>query len=151
MSQTPNLEIPTTPRQNISFGLRYRDAHAAIAWLERAFGFTTQALYQDENGVVEHAQLTLGNGLVMIGSLARGGQWAPLLAQPDQVEGRETILPYLLVADATATHQSASAAGAEILHPLTEMPYGGKAFGCRDPEGHLWSIGEYDPWQSSQQ
>ena len=24
--------------------------------------------------------------------------------------------------------------------------YGGKTFICRDPEGHLWSIGEHDSW-----
>jgi uncharacterized glyoxalase superfamily protein PhnB len=29
---------------------------------------------------------------------------------------------------------------------LKEMEYGGKAFSVRDPEGYLWSVGEYDPW-----
>jgi len=26
------------------------------------------------------------------------------------------------------------------------MEYGGKAFSVQDPEGYLWSVGEYDPW-----
>jgi uncharacterized glyoxalase superfamily protein PhnB len=29
---------------------------------------------------------------------------------------------------------------------LKEMEYGGKAFSVQDPEGYLWSVGEYDPW-----
>ena len=29
------------------------------------------------------------------------------------------------------------------------MDYGGKAFSVRDPEGYLWSAGEYDPWAES--
>ena len=33
---------------------------------------------------------------------------------------------------------------------LKEMDYGGKAFSVRDPEGYLWSVGEYDPWGAKQ-
>ena len=29
---------------------------------------------------------------------------------------------------------------------LKEMEYGGKAFTVKDPEGYMWSVGEYDPW-----
>lgn len=32
---------------------------------------------------------------------------------------------------------------------IADMSYGGRAFSCRDPEGHLWSIGTYDPWAES--
>ena len=33
-----------------------------------------------------------------------------------------------------------------MLLDLREMDYGGKAFTVRDPEGHIWAVGEYDPW-----
>jgi len=48
--------------------LRYRDAHAAIAWLQRAFGFQQQAVYADGD-TVHHAQLVYGHGMIMLGSV----------------------------------------------------------------------------------
>jgi uncharacterized glyoxalase superfamily protein PhnB len=50
--------------------LRYRDALAAIDWLCAAFGFEKQAVYAGDDGVVQHAQLTFGNGMIMFGSVA---------------------------------------------------------------------------------
>ena len=41
--------------------LRYRDALAAIDWLQRAFGFQAQAVYADGD-VVFHAQLVVEAG-----------------------------------------------------------------------------------------
>src|SRR4029077_378114 len=48
--------------------LQYQDAPAAIAFLCKAFGFEKMAVYEGEGGTIEHAQLTLGNGMVMLGS-----------------------------------------------------------------------------------
>ena len=53
--------------------MRYRDAHAGIDWLVRVLGFTAQAVYDGPNGTVAHAQLTFGNGMVMLGSATNGG------------------------------------------------------------------------------
>ncbi len=126
--------------------LRYRDAHKAIDFLIAAFGFEKQAVFDGPDGTVMHAQLTFGNGMVMLSSVMEDGEWSKWIAQPDEIGGRETMTPCLIVSDATAVHASAKAAGAQITMELAEMPYGGKAFGCTDLEGHRWSIGEYDPW-----
>ena len=40
----------------------------------------------------------------------------------------------------------AQAAGAEIVIDIKDEDYGGRGFTCRDPEGHVWSFGSYDPW-----
>jgi uncharacterized glyoxalase superfamily protein PhnB len=126
--------------------MRYRDAHKAIGWLVTAFGMEKKAVYDAPEGHVAHAELTFGNGMIMIGSVANGGEYSKLISQPDEIDGRSTQSICLIVTDATALYNSAKAAGAEITGELAEMEYGGKAFGCKDPEGHLWSIGEYDPW-----
>jgi uncharacterized glyoxalase superfamily protein PhnB len=126
--------------------LRYRDAHKAIEWLVQAFGFEKQAVYDGPNGTVAHAQLTFGNGMIMLGSATNEGGWSKYLVEPDEIGGRETGGRCLIVSDAAAVYETAKAAGAEMIQELAEMDYGGKAFGCKDPEGHLWSIGEYDPW-----
>jgi len=127
--------------------LRYRDAHAAIDWLCRAFGFEKHAVYADGD-VVHHAQLVFGNGMIMLGSVANGSEWGKRIAQPDEIDGRETQCAYVVVADCAAHHARAKAAGARIVDELETKDYGGSGYSCRDPEGHLWSFGDYDPWRS---
>jgi uncharacterized glyoxalase superfamily protein PhnB len=126
--------------------MRYREAHKAIAWLVRALGFTAQAVYDGPDGTVAHAQLTLGRGMIMLGSAKDTGFGAENWVQPDEIGRRSTHSVYLVVEDATAAYERAKAAGAEFTMELREMEYGGKGFGCKDPEGHSWSVGEYDPW-----
>ncbi|MCB1578405.1 MAG: glyoxalase, partial [Xanthomonadales bacterium] len=46
--------------------LRYRDAPAAIEWLCKAFGFEKHGVYADDAGGIAHAQLTFGNGMIML-------------------------------------------------------------------------------------
>ena len=65
---------------------------------------------------------------------------------PDEIGLRETKGIYLIVSDADAVHATAKAAGAEMVLDIRDMDYGGRGFTCRDLEGHLWSIGTYDPW-----
>ncbi len=143
MSSAPAMDS----KSSVIPGLRYRDAHAAIDWLVRIFGFTAQAVHDGPDNTVAHAQLTLGGGMIMLGS-ASNDRWNQELVQPDEIGTRSTQSLYLRVTDAAPLYENAKAAGAAIVLELTEMPYGGKAFGCRDLEGHLWSIGEYDPWQA---
>jgi uncharacterized glyoxalase superfamily protein PhnB len=127
--------------------LRYRDAPAAIRWLCQAFGFQEHAVHANPDGSIAHAQLTFGNGMIMLGSvLAEETPWGSLIRQPDGVGGVETQSPYLVVADTDLVYQKAKAAGAEIVIDIKDEDYGGRGFSCRDPEGHLWNIGSYDPW-----
>lgn len=53
---------------------------------------------------------------------------------------------YVIVSDADAHCARAQAYGAEILIPLTNQDYGGRDYTARDPEGHVWTFGTYDPW-----
>jgi len=71
------------------------------------------------------------------------------MAQPDEVGGRETQSVYLVVPDADKVLARAVAEGAEVLLPIKDESYGGRGFTCRDIEGHIWSVGTYDPWRVS--
>jgi uncharacterized glyoxalase superfamily protein PhnB len=127
--------------------LRYRDAPAAIEWLCAAFGFNKQAVYPNPDGTIAHAQLTFGNGMIMLGSaVEKATEWGRLIKQPDQIGGAETQSAYLVVTDADVLYARAKAAGAEIVIDIKDEDYGGRGFSCRDIEGHLWSFGTYDPW-----
>ena len=46
--------------------LRYADAISAIDWLCRAFGFQQHLVVAGDNGTIAHAQLTYGNGMIML-------------------------------------------------------------------------------------
>jgi len=125
--------------------LRYRNALAMIDWLCKAFGFEKHAVYADGE-VVHHAQLALGNGMIMLGSADNGSAWGKRIAQPDEIGGRETQACYVVVADCASHYAQAKGAGAEIVDALETRDYGGSGYSARDPEGHLWSFGDYDPW-----
>jgi uncharacterized glyoxalase superfamily protein PhnB len=126
--------------------LRYENAPAAIEWLCKAFGFKKNAVYANDNGTIAHAQLTLGSGMLMLGSASNKGPFDGVLGQPKELGNRSTQTIYLVVSDCEAAYRLAQAAQAEMLDELTDKSYGGKGFTCRDPEGHIWSVGSYDPW-----
>ena len=129
--------------------LRYRDAPAAIDWLQRAFGFEPGLVVPDAHDGIAHAQLNFGNGMVMLGSM-RDDEFGRLMTHPDQTQGRETQSAYLIVDDADVVYASANAAGAKIVVDIKDEDYGGRGFSCRDLEGHLWNFGTYDPWLQPQ-
>ena len=87
----PSIAIPC---------LRYRDTPAAIDWLCEVFGFECQMAVPGIDGAIAHAQLTLDGGMVMLGSVSSEGEYGRLLAQPDEIGGRETQTVYLQVRDA---------------------------------------------------
>jgi uncharacterized glyoxalase superfamily protein PhnB len=126
--------------------LRYRDAPAAIEWLCRAFGFEKRGVFPDENGGIVHAQLTFGNGMIMLSS-ASDNEWGRRMAQPDEIGGRETQCACVIVSDPDAHYARTKAAGAVITDDIKDADYGGRGYGCRDPEGHQWWFGSYDPWK----
>jgi uncharacterized glyoxalase superfamily protein PhnB len=149
--------MPAQPAAGSSLipSFRYQDAPAAIAWLERALGFQRKAVYDGPNGTIAHAELTFGtSGMVMLGSATNPNPYPDCIATPDAIRGRVTSPMYLLVPDCDAVWAQVQAAGAQypaarIVLPLRDVEYGGKAFTVADPEGYLWSVGEYDPWQAN--
>jgi uncharacterized glyoxalase superfamily protein PhnB len=109
--------------------IRYRDEPAAIQWLCEVFGFEQQLVVPNEDGSIAHAQLSFGNGMIMLGTI-----------------GAETHNTYVVVSDADAVYARGKSAGAEILREIRDEEYGGRGFVCRDVGGHVWSFGTYDPW-----
>jgi uncharacterized glyoxalase superfamily protein PhnB len=124
----------------------YRNAPEAIEWLCRAFGFEKHLVVPGQGGTVAHAELVLGNGMIMLGSARDGDTWGELI-KPPRDRGGATGSVYVVVPDADAHHARATAAGAEVIEPLSDKDYGGRGYGCRDLEGHVWSFGTFDPWK----
>jgi uncharacterized glyoxalase superfamily protein PhnB len=142
--------MPTNPSSSGSTlipCLRYRDAPRAIDWLCQVFGFEPHLVVPGENDTIAHAQLSHGRGMIMLGSASNESVYGSLVVQPEDIGGAETQTTYLVVADADAVYQRVKAAGGAIVIDIVDEEYGGRGFTCRDLEGHIWSVGTYDPWQ----
>ena len=127
--------------------LRYRDAPAAVEWLKRAFGFETRLLVPGDDGSITHAQLVADGVMIMIGS-ARDDVFGRHQQPPATSQAACTQSPYIVVDDPDAHYARAVAAGAGVVVDIADQDYGGRVYSCRDPEGHLWNFGSYDPWQA---
>ena len=123
---------------------RYDDAPGMIDFLCDAFGFERSLVVPDGDGGIAHAQLTLGGGMIMLGS-AREDDFGALVVTA-KAAGAITGSAYVVVADVDAHCARARAAGAEIVMAPADQDYGGRLYAARDPEGQLWSFGSYDPW-----
>lgn len=136
MAQARSTVIPT---------MRYRNAPAMIEWLSKVFGFERHAVYEGANGTIDHAELELHGGMIMLGSM-KDDEYGRGFRPPGELGGAETRSAYIVVEDADAAYQRALEAGAVVVRPIAEMPYGSREFTVKDPEGHSWSAGTYDPW-----
>ena len=127
--------------------MRYKDAPKAIDWLCKAFGFERHLVVPGENGTIGHAQLSFGNAMIMLGS-ENDSDYGKWLSTPEDIKGLNTQAPYVIVEQIDEHYKKAVQEGAEIIVDIKDEEYGGRAYTCRDPEGHIWNFGSYDPWTS---
>jgi uncharacterized glyoxalase superfamily protein PhnB len=115
-----------------------------VEWLCDAFGFRKQLIVKGENSEVKHAELAFGESVIMVVP-ARDTPFEKVVVHPDQIGGVETQACYLVVADVEGHYAKASVKGAKIIFDIRVENHGGRAYACRDPEGHMWIFGTYDP------
>ena len=115
--------------------LIYDDAIGAIDFLVSAFGAERHAVYSTDE-TVQHAELRLGNGMVMLGP-----------ARPDANATRGAGGAVYVVVDDPDSHCArARAAGAEIVREPFDTDYGSRDYSARDLEGNVWHFGTYQPF-----
>jgi uncharacterized glyoxalase superfamily protein PhnB len=125
-------------RPTLSSAISYVDPRAALAWLEAAFGFEVAMLIEDADGAIVHSEMRFGDAMVMVGS-----EWSADHKAPRSIGGKNTQSVHIQVADNIDAHcERARAAGAEILMEPEDQFYGDRTYRCRDPEGHIWTIGQ---------
>jgi len=111
--------------------LVYQNVAEAIVWLAKTFGFTEYYRYGEPGGVVNGAQMHLGNAWIML------QQEREHRASPARV-GYGTQSLTIFVEDVEAHFQRAKVAGAKIVEELHETGYGEKQYGAADLDGHHW-------------
>ena len=117
----------------------YEDARSAIDWLGRAFGFEVRLKVEGDAGSIVHSELTLGDGLIMVGSADRRAGHR----SPRALDGANTQALFVYVDDADAHCARARAEGARIVTEPTTTDYGEEhwsdhGYQCQDVEGHTW-------------
>ena len=125
----------------ISSALYYKDAGKAIDWLCEAFGFEIRLKVEGEGGRIEHSELVLGGGLVMVGEA--GGHGRPHHHAPADLGGGNTQNMFAYVDDIAAHLARARAAGATIVSEPRDSDHGDdywadRGYECADPGGHRW-------------
>ena len=119
----------------------YRDAAAALDWLETAFGFERTQDYRDDSGTVIHAELRFGDARLMLGS---GEPPTPEASRDSETSPRAHGI-YVVVDDVDASHERAVAAGARVVYPPEDTEFGTRRHRVLDLEGYEWSFGSYAP------
>ena len=104
------------------------DGDAELQFLAAAFGATQQLCQRNERNAIMHAEMRIGDSLVMVGQA--GEQWKAQAASL-----------YLWLPDVDAVYAKALAAGATSLREPQDMPYGHRTAGVTDPCGIQWWIG----------
>lgn len=129
----------------ISSAIFYDDAAAAIDWLCRAFGFEVHLKVEGEGGRIEHSELKLGEGLIMVSQTGgKSSREVPLAGKsPRALGGANTQSLLVQVDDADAHCDKARAAGAKIIVPPATHDYGDdywadRSYEVEDLEGHRW-------------
>ena len=119
----------------------YKDARAALKFLEDAFGFEIILLIEDDEGNVGHSEMRFGTGAVMVGN-----EWTAEHKSPASIGGLMTQTVHVQLEDTGDTIDAhcerARAAGAVIVAEPETQFYGDRTYRCKDPEGHIWTFGQ---------
>jgi uncharacterized glyoxalase superfamily protein PhnB len=130
--------------QTLYPALVYADAPAAIAFLDRAFGFVAEHVYPGAGDAIAHAQLRAGSDLVMLGSANPASPLSDKHTSPQGFGGRGSLALYVHVAEIEPLYARACAAGTRIVRPLGGTDYDdSQTFTATDCEGYVWAFGTY--------
>lgn len=124
----------STSNPTVWLTLQARNAPDLIDYYVGTFGFVLTARHGGDT--VKHAELVWpeGSGGIMLGSY-----------RPDTAWYREpgTAGAYVVTADPDGLYQRVVSRNADVVRPLADTDYGAREFVVRDPEGNLWSFGDY--------
>ena len=129
---------PASPRPAFIPALAYQDNRAALAWLQKAFAFETSEVLSDAQGNIVHAEMSHGDGIVMI-----GGEWADLTRSPASLGGKNTQRVHVRIDRGIDEHCArARQAGAKIVMEPADQFYGDRTYIATDLEGHYWTFAQ---------
>jgi PhnB protein len=100
---------------------------AIMDFVKEAFGATERGRMMRPDGTVMHAEVLIGDSVIMLGEAS--GEWQPMPASL-----------HLYLPDVDAVYERALQAGATSLRPPADQFYGDRSAGVRDTAGNSWWI-----------
>ena len=132
------MTSPASPRPSFIPSLAYKDRRAALDWLQKAFGFEPSTVLTDAQGNIAHAEMTYGDGVVMIGT-----EWADWTRSPAALGGKNTQRVHVRIERGIDEHCArARQAGAKIVMEPADQFYGDRSYVATDLEGHYWTFSQ---------
>jgi PhnB protein len=113
--------------QTLTPYLTVGDAQSLINFIEQSFDGKVTYRMNDEKGNVRHAEMKIGDSMIMIGQ-ARD-EWKP---RPGMF--------VLYVPDCDAVYKKAVSAGGKVVREMATQAYGDRSGGVEDAQGNQWWI-----------
>jgi PhnB protein len=110
-------------------------ASAAIEFYAQVLGTTERMRMDMPDGKVSHAELQLGDSLIMLAD-----EFPELGVRSPKAFGGSPVAVSVYVEDVDAAFERAQRAGAKVLRPLEDQFYGDRSGQFEDPFGHRWTI-----------
>jgi len=101
-----------------------------IEFVKSSFGATEVMRHTRPDGSVMHAEVRIGDSVIMMGEAPAGGKHFPAML-------------HLYVDDVDATYQRALEAGATSLREPTDQIYGDRSGGVQDEFGNQWWLAKH--------
>ena len=111
------------------------DAAAALDFYQKAFGATELFRMAGPDGKVGHAELKIGNSILMMAS-----EFPEMGFRSPQTLGGSPIALMIYVEDVDAFAEKAVAAGATLDKPIENKFYGDRSGSLKDPFGYSWYV-----------
>jgi PhnB protein len=111
------------------------DATEAIEYYTKAFGAKERVRMETPDGKVGHAELEIGDSLVMLSD-----PFPQASTKPPNELGGTSVSVFLYVEDVDAVVKQAVDAGATVTMEVADQFWGDRFGSVKDPFGHLWSI-----------
>lgn len=127
--------------------LTVADGARALAFYERAFGFTPGNVMREDDGRVGHAEMHYQGAIVIM--FAPEGAWGSTDRTPAHMGLSLPLNFYVYCPDVDARTDEAKRAGAKVLAAPQDMFWGDRMAKLEDPDGYVWCFatrtGEFDP------
>lgn len=114
----------------------YQNVTQAVSWLGRVFGLRENYRYGNTGGLVDGAQIYLGNAYIMVMGAHRAG------ATPAK-SGTYSQSLTVFVEDVDVHYRRAKSEGAKIVEELNVTCYGERQYGVEDLDGHHWLFSQH--------
>ncbi len=131
----PSLKPIPEGYHTVNTYLTVHDGRRAVEFYQKAFGATEKFLMEGPPGKIGHAELQIGDSIVMLSDEMPGGS-----CRSPQSLGGTTITLFLYVEDVDRIFNQAVSAGATVTRPVEDMFWGDRYGEVKDPFGHAWGL-----------